>query len=268
MKHLEDEDLGRLIEGNVSPEERAGFLEHMARCQRCQTVYSETMKFNREEEHIIPLARKVRVSRRVWLAAAAMVIVALLGIFFLVLGPGEGAKGEKLELLALRYEQWRHTDHIGFGTDNKRVYVAVRLGIFREDLSLVIKSGDTGLKNTIRKLLAAQLKLLAGEGHPLLLEVENINGENVTRLERGIRRLMEEKELSQWFGFGGFLERGVLESFDNRIPPAGDISKYRDMALNRGLPQGVTDNLETLGTVTDAAVYRELCLKIRTIFFD
>ena len=50
MKHLEDEDIARMIEGKISKKERENFLKHLSQCETCLTLYSETLKFVEEDK--------------------------------------------------------------------------------------------------------------------------------------------------------------------------------------------------------------------------
>lgn len=50
MTHLKEEDMARMISGNVGKKERKKFLEHLSRCESCHKVFTETLRFIDEEE--------------------------------------------------------------------------------------------------------------------------------------------------------------------------------------------------------------------------
>ena len=50
MKHLEEEDIARIIEGNVDEDEREKYMKHISRCETCFEIYSETLKYAEEEK--------------------------------------------------------------------------------------------------------------------------------------------------------------------------------------------------------------------------
>lgn len=50
MTHLKEEDMARMISGNVGKKERRKFLEHLSRCEFCNQVFTETLRFFQEEE--------------------------------------------------------------------------------------------------------------------------------------------------------------------------------------------------------------------------
>jgi len=50
MTHLKEEDMARMISGNVGKKEGKKFLEHLSRCASCNKVFTETLRFFDEEE--------------------------------------------------------------------------------------------------------------------------------------------------------------------------------------------------------------------------
>jgi tetratricopeptide (TPR) repeat protein len=50
MTHLKEEDMARMISGNAGKKERKKFLEHLSRCESCNKVFTETLRFFEEEE--------------------------------------------------------------------------------------------------------------------------------------------------------------------------------------------------------------------------
>jgi hypothetical protein len=59
MKHLEDEDIGKMIEGTISKKERENFLKHLSECSTCFEVYTDTLKFTMKE-------RKPKIKERLF----------------------------------------------------------------------------------------------------------------------------------------------------------------------------------------------------------
>lgn len=45
MSHIEDEDIARMIDGNISKMEREDFLRHFSECDSCLSIYTDALEF-------------------------------------------------------------------------------------------------------------------------------------------------------------------------------------------------------------------------------
>jgi hypothetical protein len=274
MIHLEDEDIGRLVEESVSPEEREIFLEHMSHCRRCQTVYSETLKFHMQEEENIIELKPARSKRKftAWgirVAAAAIIMAVLLGIIIMIQSPGEGINSETQLFLAQRYERLEKEYMQGFFPYGDRDVTAVRIGIFWEDLSIVVKEqGEKTLKTNIQKLLTGQLKLFIDKTNPLMEAVTDVETGNLKNIESSIRQLMEKESLAELYLFGRFLERSLLATYEKKMPDRIEIIKYQRLAKEYKFSIGVLRGLSMLETAAGIEESRSICNNIVEIFFD
>lgn len=270
MRHIDDNDISRMIDGNVSRRERESFQKHLAQCDECLTVYSESLKFrDAGDDEGIALKRTTLFSMEKLVAASIVVLAVLLGLFFLFQGSGKQNKNEAIKLLTRLCKERLDSDIHSFMPSKKKLFVLVRLGILWEDLSAIVrKPGQKELRKTIQSMLAGHIELITGVKHPLRDAIANVDSESIQGVESRIVRWMNQENYIHWFRFGCFLERCVFRTFDNELPPLQEIEGYRTLAEANGLPQGVTNKLKILQNITDSVLFRDICLNIAEIFFE
>ncbi len=288
MKHLEDEDIARMIEGKINKKEREAFLRHFSECSACFNIYTETLKFvEGEKQRKVPGIEKIKpVLQRFWLAAgtifpdkrfipafASLVIIVLIGIFVInyLLQRAIEIENNKTAYIEKTFEEIGNRDFHGFSGSKGEIYAALRAGIFVEDLSLVVKAGrKEELKTKIVKMLGRHLTVLAGEESTLLQELANIEKKNVETVVNRIRELMEKRSRDDLFRFGRFVEQSILSTYENKTPKQEDIEKYRRILQKYGdtLPLGVFRELKKLETTSGVEESKTRCTAIKEILLE
>ena len=228
MKHLEDEDIARMIEGKISKSDRETFLQHLSECSTCFNVYTETLKFVEEEKKskfilTFPSLEKLKTAvqrfrQKFFLvpALSSLIIILLILSFLLVRLPDNEIIKAKTSHLAKRYADLEKREIYTFAQQGDNVYAAVRTGIFKEDLShLINTAGKEELRAKIVKMLNRELKVAANE-----------------------------EKLSELIRFGRFIEHNILETFEGKRPDKDEIEKYLRIAKEYHLPVGVIKNLQ------------------------
>lgn len=261
MKHPDAEDYGRLLEGNISPDERLRLLEHMSQCRRCRTIYSEAADFLEGigENRVMRLVPGGLNRRRILWVAASVIIIVLLGLFILIESPGSGIERVQKQFIAQRYKQLENVYHSSFASDGNREFSAVRIGIFSRDLSLVVDgAGDRKLRETLQKMLRSQLKLFIDAGAPVMKQLD----------DGLIREIMDKESLAPLYRLGRFLEESLLATYEEKLPDRTGIATYRQIATQHGLPRGVLKGLNKLETVNATKECRNICNELLEIFFE
>jgi hypothetical protein len=268
MRHLEDEDIARMIEGKISKKERKNFLKHLSECDSCITVYTETFKFVEKERKRptilkLPGIEKIKIpvqhlwqDIRDWLANKKPVLVPafIVLIVVLVVGPfvlkelhEKSTENAKIQQIAGDIESMG--SH-AFSPSRDEISAAVRAGIFIEDLSLVVNAGgNEELKTKISKMLSNELKIMfKNETDSLFQDLENIEKKNFETVVQNIQKQIEKRPLSKLFGFGRFVELSILSTFENKRPQQGDIDKYQQILqkYKNKLPRGIFNQLKKL----------------------
>lgn len=283
MKHLEDEDIARMIEGTVSKKERETFLQHLSECSACFNVYTETLKFvEGEKQRKVPGIEKIKTAaRRFRLAVgtiftnkklvpafAVSIIIVLIGTFVINYLHHREIENNKMVYIEKIVEEIENRDVHAFSGSKGEIYAALRAGIFVEDLSLVVNAGGkNGLKTKIIKMLSRQLNVFAGEKSSLFQELANIERKNVEAVVKRIRELIEKRSFDDLFRFGRFLEQSILSTYENKTTKQEDIEKYqRILQKYKGkLPLGVFKELKKFKTTTSAEESKTICIAIKEI---
>lgn len=290
MKHLEDEDIGRMIEGTISKKERENFLKHLSECNTCFEVYTDTLKFEEKERKRpailkLPIIEKIKISAHgLWQdirtgfknkrpvlvpAFAVLIITLLIGPF--VLKELHDSRIEKAQIQQIVVD----IENIGsqpFSPSRDEIYAAVCAGIFVEDLSLVVNAGgNEELKTKISKMLSDELKtIFKNESDPISRDLENVERKNFKTVVEGIRELIEKRSLSDLFRFGRFVEHSTLSFFESKTPKQKDIEKYRRIIqkYKDQLPIGIFKKLKKLRATTRVEESKKIFLDIKEIILS
>ena len=282
MKHIETEDIGRLIDGSVSKQEKKQFLKHMSECKTCLILYNETLKFMGEDRKSktllkFPISGKITVSRlhqaagtiftkkRYGLAFAAVLIILVMVPFLVNEFSPPGIKKDQIQYIEIRLE---NIGSPAFFPTGSELYTAVRTGIFTEDLALLFQTDDKEeLRLKIKQMLGRELMRLSAEKRSLLQELAHLNKKNFADVVQGIEELMEKQSLIGLFRFGRFIGQSIRATFENKIPRPEDIEKYLRITQKYKLPPGVFKRLNKLKTTTGFKETREIFIEIEEIFF-
>jgi hypothetical protein len=282
MKHIEGEDIGRLIDGNVSKQERKVFLKHLSECKTCLVLYSEMLKLTRGEEKSktllkFPVTWKIAVSglwqsmgtiftvKRYRLAFVAMLIILVMVPFIVSEFSQLRIKNAQIQYIENRIE---NIGSPAIFPSRGEIYTAVRMGIFIEDLSMLVQTDDKEeLRLKISQMLGREVKQLSDEENSLLKELAHLKRKNFAAVVQLIEELMEKQSLTELFRFGRFIGQSICATFENQIPKQGDIEKYRRIAQKFKLPPGVFKRLKKLKTTTEIKEYRDIFIEIEEIFF-
>lgn len=285
MNHIEIEDIGRLIDGNVSKKEQKQFLEHMSQCKTCLTLYNETLKFMGEDqkskvplklptfEEIISRIKHVletifTVGKYRWAAVTLLIFVVTAAFLWQVFsGGGIG----KIEQAQIRYIEKRmeNLEIKAIFPSLDKIYEAIHVGIFVEELSLLVRTNAPGeLRIKILQILMAEINRLTGDKNTIVKEWSHPDQKNLETMVRNIRELMEKYSLTELFLLGSFLEQSILSTFENKTPHKEDIERYQQIAQTYKLPPGVFKRLERLKKISDIKEIRNLLKEIEQIFFE
>jgi hypothetical protein len=291
MKHLDDEDIARFVDGHVDEDEREVFLEHFSKCEKCLKAYTETIKFVEEEErrkYIVkfPIPGKMLnynykllfaflTQKKVYITAFAILIIFIVTFPYIRNKihdnkmPGkkiqyieEGIK--KIENAEKYAEKYAFTPYKG----KNKVNAAVRTGFFIEDLHILLQSSQKEeLKTKIIGRFAKELKtIFANEEKSLLAELEIIKREDVKRINKKMQTMLENQSLSEPYQFGRFIERSILSGFEDKRPGKREIEKYLAIAEKNNLPPGVLKDLKRLKDTPGLNKNMEICQDIKEVF--
>ncbi len=282
MRHLEDEDIARMIEGNIDKKEREHFLKHLSECDSCLGVYTETLKFVEEERkskailkfpNLGEIADRFRQAigtmfpkKRLIPVAAALIIILLMVPFALNELHQRRIRNAQVGFIA---DSVNEMETYAFSPSKDKIYAAVRAGIFIEDISLLVNTGgNEELKTKITKMLSSELKIFISEKSSLPQSLANIDRKNYETVVQRIRELMEKQSLSELFEFGCFVEYSILSTFENKTPNLEDIDKYQQIANEFDLPQGVFKELNKLKPTIEVEKSKNICIAIKQIFLE
>ena len=164
--HPDDETLAAFVDGTLPEPRRREVTEHLASCEDCYEIFAETARFLGEHpEHarekdpqparVIPFTRRgLRMPARAWIAAAAVLLVALAGAWLVLQGGPAGpvdplgaTSGELLALLdgqdrkAVAGHLWsEEADALAFSPS--RESQAFSLGVHLVDARAALETGD------------------------------------------------------------------------------------------------------------------------------
>jgi len=287
MKHLDDEDIARFVDGHVDEDEREVFLEHFSECDRCLKAYTETLKFVDEEERRkyivkLPIPGKMLnynyklifaflTQKKVYITALAILII------FIVTFPYIRNKihdnkmlSKKIQYIEEGIKKMENAEKYAFSPskDKNKVNAAIRTGFFIEDLHVLFQSSQKEeLKTKIIGRFAEELKtIFANEAKSLLTELEIIKKENFKRMNKKMQTMLENQSLSEPYQFGRFMERSILSTFENKCSRKKEIKKYLLIAQKNNFPPGVLKDLEKLKNTTGVIENREICKGIKEVF--
>jgi hypothetical protein len=77
--HIAAEDIARLAEGSVDPDERTKFLHHLNRCHRCYEVLQETIRDITPAEPSKRISAAWRQRKTIYAVAASILLVLIFG---------------------------------------------------------------------------------------------------------------------------------------------------------------------------------------------
>jgi hypothetical protein len=286
MKHLEDEDIARMIEGTVNKKERETFLQHLSECSACFNIYTETLKFIEDEKQSkVPWIEKIKAAgrhfrlalstiftnKRLAPAFASLIIILLIGTFVINYLHHRTIENNKMVYIEKIVEEIEDRDIQAFSGLKGEIYAALRAGIFVEDLSLIINAGGKEeLKTKIIKMLSRQLKKFTSEKSPLFQELETIKKKNVETVVKHIRELFESQSYYELFRFGRFVEQSILSTYENKTPKQEDIEKYQRILqkYENTLPRGIFREMKKLETTTDSEESKTINIAIKEILLE
>jgi hypothetical protein len=280
MKHLEDEDIARMIDGKISKQERERFLEHLSGCDSCLTVYNESLKFVEQggkKKVFLKMPNLGCIADRFWLPVksifsskrlipvyAVLLIVIVLLPFLLK----ENAQVKYIEeSISALESRGVHT----FTGSNEPVYAAIRAGIFTEELSLLVDYGGKGdLKGKVVDRLINELRVIfKAEADSLLPDLVHLEEESFETVVQRIGTMLERRSLSGLFQFGRFVEQGILASIDGKRPLAEEVDRYRRLIAgeyHNKLPPGVLKELNKFGASAGIDEIKGILTGIKDIF--
>ncbi len=278
MTHLEDEDIARLIDGMVGEAERKRMLDHMADCESCLSVYSETIKFLEEEgelKEVVELkpqnsGKLIPMRRRAWLSLAAALVFFLAGIYIIVdMLPTAGLTDTQAAFHQKRINEiWNPSGH-HFSDPNNKEFAAVRIGIWMEDLGPLTKDKKrTELKAKYIEFLVEDLERFLPEGDPLLLEVAGLSKKTFRDVEVKARMKLDGFGMGKLYQFGRFIENILMTAVTEKLPAVEELALYLGIAKEHQLPQGVSRLLSGLSRAADPASMAEISEDVIEIFFE
>jgi hypothetical protein len=247
MKHLEDEDIGRLIDGNIDKKERDEFLKHLSECESCVSIYTETLKFVEEEKKNKPKLKILRGAGEIitgkryrWALAAAIIILVIGTPFLLNYLSFIRIRNVRVQYIEASFYEIENRGIQAFSSSNDPFYAAVRAGIFAADHSIILDTDShPELKSKIGVMMNQQLKIANNA-----------------------------KNSAQLFKFGHTVEQGVLLSFEKKRLDQKKIDylrlisrEYKDI-----LPWGVIKSLDKIKPGAGVAEFKEILLSIKDVF--
>lgn len=286
MKHLKEEDMARMIGGDTNKRERKKFLKHLSRCESCNKVFTETLRFFDEEEKDEETLRlpayetkedsrfrqvvDVMFKKPVLVPALAAVIIIVLIVPLFITGPGPNSLKDKRDNTKEFVSEITSQGSYKLSGSKNIIDSAVCTGIIIKGLYLFVKElGDEDLYRQMVEILSVELKHILKDDmdklFPGLLELER---KDLRKTGDSIEEQLTKRSLAESFHFGRFLEQTLLDTFDEISPHKEEIDEYLQIARQLELPPGVIIRLEKLKESRDAETIRNLCKEIKKIFFE
>lgn len=259
MTHLSEEDIARLIDSEVSKGERKRMLDHIADCRECRSIYSDTLKFMEEEgelKEVVELndtgaGNIISMRPRAWIPIAAAILLVVVAYPFLK----QILPSNSLPDAVIAHHKER-LETIGSGSGhqladpNNKIYAAIRIGMWMEDLEGLTRDGKQKESTSDYKhLLIQDLERFLPEDNPLLKEISDINMSNFRDVEVKVLLSMKNHNSGELYHLGRFIENILLTAVNGDVPVIEDLARYREIAVKFDLPQGV---LRLLSEFTDA----------------
>lgn len=251
-RHPDEETLAAFVDGALPAPKRRRVTEHLASCEDCYEVFAETARFLDEHaQHrkkpaspgrVVPFDRRgLRLPARAWIAAAAVLVVALVGAWLVLrggpTGPIDPLRATSEEIVTLLNEETREAavEHLWDETSDALAFSrpspearAFSLGVHLVDAQAALEAGDEeaarrSLEAVAEILLDAPATDLSGAASDLVREPKlsdlaalerRLAGEvPVHRLRQG--RLVETARLAAAAGSEEFFARPeVQEAFE------------------------------------------------------
>ncbi len=158
--HPDDETLAAYVDGTLPRGRRREVTVHLASCEDCYEVFTETARFLRDEDQkpatVVPFTRRgVQMPARSWFAAAAVLLLALVGAWLVLrggpAGPVDPLGATSGELLALLGDETREraaehvweerSDAFSFSAPSSNA-LAFSLGVHLVDARAALEAGD------------------------------------------------------------------------------------------------------------------------------
>ena len=285
MKHPEEIDIARFVDGNITKAEREAFLDHFAQCESCLKAYTDTLKFAAQRKkrfwfQSFPIITNVSVypslqsagfffKRKLAVPAPAFVILLLVLLFPLIWknthNESNNAKLKYIEEYIMKKEDQAN---YGLFPSKNLITSAIRAGFFIEDLKVLFDSGGKKeLETKISGMLEAELKKIAANQDELaFLGQEEMSKTNFKNVIVRLQDFLEAKSLSQLYQFGRFLEQSILATFEKKTPKKNELEKYLQIVRKYNLPKVVFDKIEEIKNTGATTEGRELWNDVKEIF--
>ncbi|NIM15806.1 MAG: hypothetical protein GTO45_27765 [Candidatus Aminicenantes bacterium] len=154
-----------------------------------------------------------------------------------------------------------------FSPSRNRINAAVLIGIFIEDLYLVVyQVNDEKLGSKIAEMLSNELKLFEIKEKSIFQKLVNIDKKNYKKVAQSIHKIFEGQAFFELFQIGRFVEQSILSTYENKTPKPSDVNKYLMITQKYKLPQGVLYNLRELKKTRVAEKSRNISIAIKEIF--
>lgn len=278
MTHLSEEDIARLIDGRVSEAERKRMLDHMADCESCLSIYSETVKFLEEEgelREVVELDEKgagnmISMSRRAWIPVAAAILLVIIAYPFLKqILPSDSLSDAVIAHHESRIETIGSGSGHQFADPNNKVFAAIRIGVWMEDLDGLTRDGKQK-ENTAKyiDLLIQDLERFLPEDNPLLKEVADLDNGNFRDLELKVLLNMKNHNSGELYQLGRFIEKILLTAIDGKTPVIEELPRYLNIAEKFELPQGALRRLSQLSDAQTTGEFEEIAENIIYTFVE
>jgi hypothetical protein len=287
MRHIEEKDIARFADGNISKAEREAFLDHFSQCESCLKAYTDTLKFAEERKKnrwflFFPITVNISVypylqyvglffKRKLVVPALAFLILLLVILSPLIrkttTNEANTAKLKYIEECIMKKE---NRENYGLFPSKNLINSAIRAGFFTEDLEIVLHSGSKKeLEIKITRMLTAELeRIVEDEGKMDLsfLRLEEMSKTNFKKMALEIRQMLETKSLYQLYQFGRFIERSILATFEKKTPKKNELEKYLQIVRKYHLPKSIPGKLEEIKKTSGAAEKRDLWNDVKEIF--
>ncbi len=285
--HLSDEEIGRLIDGNLEKLEREEYLKHMSQCDSCLSIYSQTLKFLEEEKRnpvevkspvfgespFLQFWKSVQgfMSQKRYRFAGVMLLILLIGIPLLIklFSPTSSENDRVLYIERVSDELFNRGICTFSGSDNP-YYSSVRAGIFVQDISVLINISDKKeLRKMLVDLLNKELLVLGGEQATIVRSVDDLEAHSYKTYLRNIEYFMEKRPEKDLFKFGEILERSILDIVNGSRNFKDGITHYItifDQNYKGKIPQGVLKDLKKLNSNEPVTQVKEILIGIKQVY--
>lgn len=288
MKHPEEIDIARFVDGNITKAEREALLDHFSQCESCLKAYTDTLKFAAERKkrpwfQNFPITGNILVYLN-WqsiglffkknlavLATASMVLLLIILSPIIKKKATSEVYNAKINYIEGSIMKIENTMNLGFLPSRNQIKAAVRAGFFIEDLKVLLSSsGKKELETKISRMLVAELKkITAGEDEMDLafLHLEEMSKTNFKKIVLKLQDFLESKSLSQLYQFGRFVEQSILATFEKKTPKKNELEKYLQIVRKYNLLKTVLDKMEELKTTSRITAKRKLWNDVKEIFW-